>query len=256
MNNLVVYAYTYPHFIEAAKKSGMLEVKVGDTTQGLAEGLSPQECADIRMKQQAAEEAHAKIVVGTWLVSKDKIKRDKDLHRIFKLEGRRPAELNGKGTEWFYFNQNPGVANKEISKVIESFGQTARPKIVLREEQERTLNEAVRIALDTDSNRVDIAANLPPRFGKTIWALMLFRRFARSLNHDTMILPASWLSSQTSFKQEIKTFREFKDMVFIDTRLDGWVTEMNDAYAASKKVVVAVSLYTTNKYKLKPLRDI
>ncbi|MCP4798731.1 MAG: hypothetical protein GY893_02150, partial [bacterium] len=170
--------------------------------------------------------------------------------------GRRPAELNGKGTEWFYFNQNPGVANKEISKVIESFGQTARPKIVLREEQERTLNEAVRIALDTDSNRVDIAANLPPRFGKTIWALMVFRRFARSLNHDTMILPASWLSSQTSFKQEIKTFHEFKDMVFIDTRLNGWVTDMNNAYAEGKKVVIAVSLHTTDKYKLKPLRDI
>ena len=143
---LVIYAYTYMFHIEAAKKTGRLVVKVGDTIQGLAEGLSPEECAHLRMRQQAAEEAHAKIIVGVWLVNKLHIKRDHDLHKIFKLEGRRPAELDGKGQEWFYFDKNPAAAKKQIGSVIESFGQSAHPSVVLRTEQKRTLDEAAAIA--------------------------------------------------------------------------------------------------------------
>ena len=261
MENYTIYAYTYPYLIKEATETGRLAVKVGDTTQG-DDDMDLAEKAELRKNQQGtAAETYAKIAVAEWDVLKSNINRDKDLHRVFKLEGRQPDTLDGMGTEWFYFDVNPKNvriedAKKQIAKTIESFGQVARPKVILRPEQKRTLDEAVSIALNTDSNRVDIAANLPPRFGKTIWALMMFRRFARALNHDTMILPASWLSSQTSFAQEIKKFREFKDMVFVNTKWDNWVEKMNKAYADKKKVVIAVSLHITDKYKLKPLRDI
>tara|TARA_Y100000593_G_C4313696_1_gene339696 strand:- start:80 stop:3454 length:3375 start_codon:yes stop_codon:yes gene_type:complete len=264
-DELILYAYTYPYHITDAKifgeTPGRLCVKVGDTQQG-DDDMNVLDRADLRLKQQGKEsESKAKIHVGEWKVDKSVINKDHVLHRIFKLEGKRPSDLDGMGKEWFYFDVNPNDvriedAKKHIAKTIESFGQIALPEVKLRPEQKRTLDEAVSIALKTNSNRVDIAANLPPRFGKTIWALMMFRRFARALNHDTMILPASWLSSQTSFAQEIKKFREFKNMVFINTKWDNWVEKMNKAYADGKKVVIAVSLHITDKYKLKPLRDI
>ncbi len=254
-NDYVVYAFTTPKDIESSETNGRLAIKVGDTMRGISEGLSPVECAWTRMNEYKTSDSKKKILVGTWVVNKSLINRDYDLHEIFKMDGRRPAELDG-GDEWFYFDKDIAVAKQEIESVIESFGQTARAKITLRSEQKRTLDEAARIAYDTNSKRVDIAANLSPRFGKTIWALMLFRRFCQQLNHDTMILPASWLSSQTSFESELEKYREFENMEFINTMNPGWETKMNDAYTLGKKVVVAVSLHTPNKYKLKALRDV
>ena len=116
MTNYTIYAYTYPYLIKEATETGRLAVKVGDTTQG-DDDMDLSEKAELRKNQQGtAAETYAKIAVAEWDVLKSNINRDKDLHRIFKLEGRQPDTLDGMGTEWFYFDVNPKNVRIEDAK--------------------------------------------------------------------------------------------------------------------------------------------
>ena len=64
---LVIYAYTYPEHIERPLVKGKIVVKIGDTTQGLDEGLTIDEAGKVRIGQQGnAAEAYKKVVIGTW----------------------------------------------------------------------------------------------------------------------------------------------------------------------------------------------
>jgi len=250
---LVLYGYTYPTYIKECKQTNTLKVKIGDTTQGLDLGLSPSECASIRMNQQGtAEEAEKKIPIGAWLVDKSKIARDKILHKEFKKQGRRPKELDGHGQEWFIFDGGKKDAKEHIEKTIEKFNQSARVVLKLRKEQERCLKETLDIFNVMNGSTVYVAAYLPPRFGKTTWALELFKR----LDKKVMILPSAWLSSHTSFEDDCKSFRDFKDFVFINSKDDNADKRLKESIEQNKKVVIVLSLFTTKKKSFKYLKDI
>ena len=255
-DDLVLYGFTYQHYIDSVKdgRAKSIAVKFGDTTQGLEAGLSIDESGKVRISQQGGSaEAYKKIIIGTWGVSKDLISRDYQIHKIWQTQGLRPKDLDGKGNEWFYLGPTIEKVKDKIAETIVSFGAESDIKLKLRLEQERTLNEAVEIFNSTDSDRVDIAANLPPRFGKTTWALSLFNE----LDKKVLILPSAWLSTHTSFEDDIKVFRDFNDIVYIETANNpDYYKDISKALNEGKRVAVTVSLFAKDKNQFNVIRNI
>ena len=253
-DDLVLYGFTYPEFVTNGPTKGYIEVKTGDTTQGLDDGLTIDESGMVRISQQGkSAEAYKKIIVGTYGVSKTVIKRDYVIHKELKKRGLRPKALDGQGQEWYRI---PGKTIEEVNKyiqdVIDSMGASSNKKLKLRKEQERTLIEAVEIYNSTNSDRVDIAANLPPRFGKTTWALTLFNEF----NKKVLVLPSSWLSTHTSFEDDIKEFRDFSDIVCINSKDDNYSKQIKKALSENKRVAVYVSLFSKDKKQFNVIKNI
>lgn len=251
---LVIYAYTYPEHIERPKVKGKIVVKIGDTTQGLDEGLTIDESGKVRIDQQGnAAEAYKKVIIGTWGVDKSVINRDFVLHNKLQLEGRRPAYLDGKGQEWFELDGSVENVKSQIDNLIKSFGISSNQKLKLREEQKRVLEETNKIIKETDSDKVSIVWSLPPRFGKTTSAL---KQFADS-GKRVMILPSAWLSSHTSFRDDSESFADFDDMIYIETANNpNYKQTIDEALKSNKKVIVSVSLFATDKRYFKPLKEI
>ena len=255
-DNLVLYAYTYQWSIDRVKdgREKSIAVKFGDTTQGLEDGLSIDESGKVRISQQGdASEAYKKIIIGTWGVPKELISRDYDIHKKWKAQGLRPKDLDGKGNEWFYLGNTLEKVKDKIAETIVSFGADSDIKLKLRLEQQRTLDEAIEIFNSTDSDRVDIAANLPPRFGKTTWALSLFNE----LDKKVLVLPSAWLSTHTSFEDDIKVFRDFNDIVYIETANNpDYYKDISKALNEGKRVAVTVSLFAKDKNQFNVIRNI
>ena len=253
-NELVIYAYTYPEHIDRPLVKGKIVVKIGDTTQGLDEGLTIDEAGKVRIDQQGnAAEAYKKVIIGTWGVDKSVINRDYVLHNKLQLEGRRPAYLDGKGQEWFELDGPIENVKGQIDNLIKSFGISANQKLKLREEQKRVLKETNKIIKETDSDKVHIAWSLPPRFGKTTSAL---KQFAES-GKKVMILPSAWLSSHTSFKEDSEAFADFDDMIYIETNNNpNYKKTIDEALKNNQKVIVSVSLFAKDKRYFKPLKEI
>ncbi len=254
-DSLVIYSYTYPSLIDQAKSNNeTIQVKVGETAQGLKEGYSPEECARLRMKEQGdANEAERKILIGAWKVNKSKIPKDKTLHKPWEIEGLKiKKEERGKGTEWFKLGYSIEECKTKIENTIESFNQSTGKSFTIRTAQKRTLDEAIKIYDSTDKDRVNIVANLAPRFGKTLWILMLFNEFGKKV----LVLPSAVLSTHTSFKEDIKNFQGFEDVEYITTHKNpNYAKQIEIALSKNKRVVVTVSLFTKNEKDLKYIRD-
>jgi len=139
-----------------------------------------------------------------------------------------------------------------MKDLIISIGASSNKKLKLRKEQERTLIEAIEIYNSTNSDRVDIAVNLPPRFGKTTWALTLFNE----LNKKVLVLPSSWLSTHTSFEDDIKEFRDFSDIVCIDSKNDNYSKQIKKALSENKRVAVYISLFSKDKKQFNTIKNI
>lgn len=246
-DRIVIYAYTYPSHIFKAEHTGLLKVKVGDTSQGSDEEAETVR-AWLRMGQQGhASEAEAKIIIGAWAPKRKYVYRDHVLHDVFKSEGRRPkSEFTGQGREWFNFEYEGGLdAVKEtIGKTIASFGASSKPIVRLREVQSEQIDKAI-AQLDKFAGKSEIrlVASLPPRFGKTIWALSLFKRL-QARGYEYMVLPAYWLSAHSSFQDEISQFEDYENLAFIS---DNYEFEIKRAKKEGKFPVIAMSLCGNNE---------
>ena len=229
-----LYAYTYP----SAKKKfkGYVLAKVGDSIRDV----------EVRMNEQGrAAEYEQKVTIGAWN-NLQVIKRDYQLHRILTKEGLHHTD--GAGTEWFKL---PGKSIKDafdyIDALVEKFeGKKIRNKVVLRQLQQKALNEAMSIidrAVANGQNIVTIIANLCPRFGKTIWGLMLFNEIFKKYNNRVMLLPAYWLSVHSSFINELDRFDDFLDIAFIDPDQADAEFAYNQAIENDQRVIIPISLH-------------
>jgi hypothetical protein len=247
-----LYAYSYPGYdnlSECPLKGDYVLVKFGDTTR----------TADLRMSEQGgAAEAFAKITVGTW-PGCDRIKRDFEVHHVLKERGLDHKE--GAGTEWFWI---PGKTYSDAYEyldqlVTEMEGHIVRKKVKLRTLQQKALDETMD-AIDNGADVATVIANLCPRFGKTIWALMLFKQISEKYGNRIMLLPAYWLSVHSSFEGELEEFDDFQHMTIVDPRkIEDPDTAVDAAWAEGQDVIIPISLHgdlTEWKQKHSWLRDI
>lgn len=235
-----LYAYTYPSAVAKFIPQGFILVKAGDTHRD----------TEIRIGEQGGSaEWEGKIIVGAWLNLKN-IKRDYQVHNVLKMRGLHHKD--GAGTEWFKIPANSlKEANQYLDDIItELEGHKVRKSVKLRKVQQRALDQALEI-IEKNSDP-SIIANLCPRFGKTIWALMLFNEISKRYGNKVMLLPAYWLSVHNSFENELDGYDDFLDIREIDpddpTACDQAVEYLKQEY----RIVIPISLHGSfDEWKIK-----
>jgi hypothetical protein len=93
-----------------------------------------------------------------------------------------------------------------------------------------------------DGNQV-IMAELCARFGKTIWAGAL----ALETEAPLTIVASYVLTSFFSFKKDLTSFEQFRDLVVIDSANDNYLADVKAALKDGKQVVVFLSMCGTGK---------
>ncbi len=242
-----LYAYSYPGYDTI--KPGYCLIKLGDSTREV----------NVRIDEQGgAAEAFAKIRVGAWPGCK-KIKRDFEVHRVLTERGLHHKE--GAGTEWFFIPGNDyAEAKAYIDELITDMeGNKVRKQVKLRKLQQKALDEAMEI-IATGEADATVIANLCPRFGKTIWALMLFKQISEKYGNRIMLLPAYWLSVHSSFEDELDVFDDFLHMTVVDpNRIEDPDAAIDKAWDNGQDVIIPISLHgeiSEWKQKHSWLRDI
>lgn len=228
-----LYAYTYEGAMKKLESQGYMLVKIGDSHRKI----------ETRMREQGgAAEYEPKITVGGWM-NLEKIDRDYRVHELLKRRGLYWEE-GGLGTEWFRIPaQGIQEARQYIDQVVTRLeGRRVRVPVRLRSLQQRALDQALDI-IAAGAPEPSIIANLCPRFGKTIWALMLFNQITRHFGNRVMLLPAYWLSVHSSFIKELDEFNDFLDIREVSATESG-AAELVETYLAQNlRVVIPISLH-------------
>ena len=255
------YGFTYREHFRSMFDRKALFIKDGDANDTEVRWENP----DIA----GANEAGKKIPL---YVFKDLegIKRDHDYRpELSKVFPRSHPELDGHGKEWHavpldlipgehiehyktHKDTNFNLAIRPIvewlqdqhAKIFAKFGaNNTKRKVSLRDLQKKIIKRIIKL-LKKHGVDSTIIAELAPRFGKTIFFLSLFLEISKEHGHKVMLVPAYWLPAIASFKKETAKWRDYQDMVFVDTLEDSnWQQSVETALDSDKLVVVGVSLY-------------
>ena len=83
-----------------------------------------------------------------------------------------------------------------------------------------------------------IVAELCARFGKTIWSGALVRETNASLT----VVASYVLTSFSSFKKDLTSFEQFRDLVLVDSKDEDYQEQVESGLADNKQVVVFLSM--------------
>lgn len=86
--------------------------------------------------------------------------------------------------------------------------------------------------------RRTIVAELCARFGKTIWSGALIRETGAQLT----VVASYVLTSFASFKKDLSSFEQFRDLVLIDAADEDWQDDLDNALHSGLQVVVFLSM--------------
>jgi hypothetical protein len=129
--------------------------------------------------------------------------------------------------------------NKELNK-----GNQALPTAGLSAWQARAAEDVLaQIAF----GKRTIAAELCARFGKTIFSGVLTRETEQQLT----VIVSYVLTSFTSFEKDLSSFSQFKDLVVVDTAVDGYQDTIDAALASGRQVVAFLSMCMGEKRQKK-----
>lgn len=255
------YGFTYREHFDAMLRRGALFIKDGDANDTEARWMN----SDIA----GANEAGSKVKLYVFN-DLEGINRDYDYRpELSKVFPRSHPELDGHGKEWHavpisiipkehveYYNThkdiNFNVAIKPISnwlqdqhaKIFAKFSSNnTKRKVTLRDLQKKLIKRIIKLLKKYGIDST-IIAELAPRFGKTIFFLSLFLEISKEFGHKVLLVPAYWLPAIASFKKETAKWRDYQDMVFIDTLEDSdWEQSAEASLNSDKLVVVGISLY-------------
>jgi hypothetical protein len=255
------YGFTYREHFDAMFRRNALFVKDGDANDTKVRWTN----ADIA----GANEAGKKVPLHVF-TDLEGIKRDHDYRKeVAKVFPQSHPELDGAGSEWHavplalipsehidhyktHKDLNFNLAIRPIvewlqdqhAKLFAKFGaNNTKRRVTLRDLQKKIIKRIIKL-LKKHGVDSTIIAELAPRFGKTIFFLSLFLEISKEHGHKVMLVPAYWLPAIASFKKETAKWRDYQDMVFVDTIEDGnWQYSVENALEAGKLVVVGVSLY-------------
>jgi len=255
------YGFTYREHFDAMFRRNALFVKDGDANDTKVRWTN----ADIA----GANEAGKKVPLHVF-TDLEGIKRDYNYRKeVAKVFPQSHPELDGAGSEWHavplaliptehiehyktHKDTNFNLAVRPIvdwlqdqhAKIFAKFGaNNTKRRVPLRDLQEKIIKRIIKL-LKKHGVDSTIIAELAPRFGKTIFFLSLFLEISKEYNHKVMLVPAYWLPAIASFKKETAKWRDYQDMVFVDTQVDSnWQHSVETALDSDKLVVVGVSLY-------------
>lgn len=214
------------------------------------------EIAKHRIKEQQTAATYGKLeLVNVWDISsaKDSTALEHIIHESIVAKGwvrEDRIDLDGKkgSTEWFNFFDLANVSKDQHAAKVVDFVTSVIEKELnvsgLNKFSPRTYQAHVKaktlVAINSGANV--IGCELAARFGKTLWALDLFKTLCEENGKQYMVLPAYVLNALSSFEKESRVFEDFKDFVFVNNSKD---------VDLSKKLIIPVSLHLeadTDKY--------
>jgi hypothetical protein len=255
------YGFTYPQDFDAMFRCGFLAVKAGDAIN-----------TEDRWKNSDISGANESRSKQPLWVRKDLkgINRDYDYRQaLASTWPQNWKELSGRGTEWHgipidnipkeliaNYQQNnkdnfskatqPIInwINDEVDKVFSKFDKDNIKRVIkLRDLQEKVVKRVKKV-LRKKGVASTIIAELAPRFGKTFLFLSMFSELSDEFGHRVMMVPAYWLGAIASYRKAVGKWRNYQDMVFIDTNVDDNCEQtFTNALENGFKVVVGVSLF-------------
>lgn len=152
-----------------------------------------------------------------------------------------------KMKDWSEFEEIKDWAYNQIDNIIKTkSGVIKTKKTKLRKVQSRVIDRIMSI-MDEKGIESNIIADLAPRFGKTITFIMLFKYLNEKYGHRLMVIPVYWLSSLTSFKDELNLYRDFDNMVYLNKLDNNLELEIKQNIDQGKLVIVGVSLHDTQE---------
>lgn len=123
---------------------------------------------------------------------------------------------------------------ERVNKELIKHGQPL-PVAGLSQNQYNAIENVV--ASIADSKRT-IVAELCARFGKTIWSGAL----VRETNAQLTIVASYVLTSFASFKKDLTSFEQFRDLVLVEAGEQDWEDKVTKALADKKQTVVFLSM--------------
>tara|TARA_B110000967_G_C18773744_1_gene504443 strand:- start:72 stop:1103 length:1032 start_codon:yes stop_codon:yes gene_type:complete len=99
-----------------------------------------------------------------------------------------------------------------------------------------------------------IAAELAPRFGKTLWGLDLFNALCDEFGYQYLILPAYVLTAHSSFLNDFNSFNDFNDIVFVDDKDPNFKQKIQDN--VDKRMIITTSLHTSDISKYDVIKSL
>jgi hypothetical protein len=146
-------------------------------------------------------------------------------------------------TEWFETNLSAPEIIDMVDKLIIKFtNKTGKIKYEARAYQAYIKA----LVLDqVEAGNPVIAAELAPRFGKTLWSLDLFNALCDEFGYQYLILPAYVLTAHSSFMNDFKAFSDFNDIKFVSDKDSDFEDQIRNN--KESRMIIAVSLHTSTE---------
>lgn len=256
-----LYCNTYPSLMELLwRGKDFVKIKVGDA--GMIDGTDGD--IDKRLKESTKQAQVAErdyIEIGRWIdpegVSRDYDIRDelnsimpgnkydsnlgKEWHKVYPPKELLDNYRNMKS--WEDYSEICDYIYSEIDKILrKKSGKRSTRPVKLRKIQAKVIDKIVNI-MKSNGIPSNIIAELAPRFGKTLTFLKLFEHLNKEFGHSLMTIPVYWLSSLTSFKDELSIYRDFIDVEYVDKTSGDLNKIIPELLSKGKLVIVGISLH-------------
>lgn len=239
----VIYVYRRKDSKENTYKIGKADQRVNQI-----EDITIDEIGTVRISEQLTAATYGEYeVINTFDIShvESSTVVEHAIHRGIELAGftRLTRQIEGKKgtTEWFDFaDANEGEVLELVKNLVEKYsGSSGLSTYTPRGYQSHVKTQVI----DAIHNGGKIiGAELAARFGKTLWALDVFKTLTEEKGFQYLILPAYVLTAHASFQKELRSFADFDEMVFISDKDNDF--EEKITANIDKKLVIATSLHT------------
>jgi len=235
------------------------QYKIGkaDQREGQDSSVSALEIAQVRISEQATAATRGEFVIHAALdishyegdstkvesYIHDNLAKAGNIERLKRIvKSAKSEEVLKEGTtEWFKTDLSAAEIIDIVDKLIIKFTKkTGKIKYEARAYQAYIKA----LVLDqVEAGKPVIAAELAPRFGKTLWSLDLFNALCDEFGYQYLILPAYVLTAHSSFMNDFKSFSDFNDIKFVSDKDSDFEDQVRNN--GKSRMIIAVSLHTS-----------
>ena len=247
----VIYIYK-----NNSSKDNTYKIGKADQRSDQHEDVTIDEIGNVRISEQLTAATYGEYeIVQTYDISHvdSSYAVETGIHDGIEKEGfirltRSIKNLKEGSTEWFDFGDK---SEGEVLEIVKSLVEEYAGNSGLKSFSPYFYQAYIKgLLLDQVNNGSKIiAAELAPRFGKTLWSLDAFKTLSEEFNYQYMILPSYILTAHSSFMKELRSFSNFDDMVFISDNDPDFEDKVRSN--KTKKLVIAISLHTPEDSLLK-----
>lgn len=248
-------------YIYENETPGQFKIGKADQREGQSDDVSILEIAAVRIAEQLTAASRGKLIIHAALdvshYEGDTTELEDQIHKRLSMmteqgisrlrrEMFHDNELIKSGlTEWF----NIPMEGSKVVELIDSIIRNITNKSGKATYKARAYQAYIKaLVLDKveDGEKV-IAAELAPRFGKTLWSLDLFKALCDEFGYQYLILPAYVLTAHSSFLTDFNGFSDFNEMIFVDDKDPEFKQKIQNN--TNKRMIITTSLHTTDTTK-------